>query len=158
MEDFGVDDLGELEPAATRERENVPEGTHELKIVRVTNQPYGFDLALQHDDQRYGWVFHRMDRDRSQTAYRLRELRNALAISPDEWRSLDPTEIVDRRLRAEIRHNVDAKGRLWVNVWKYMPSAELEQPATPATPKAPRTAAAKVKSASPAIGSDDIPF
>ena len=145
MEDFGIDDQDEQAVAPPREREHVPEGTHDFKIVRVTNQDYGFDLALQHDDRRYGWVFHRMDRDNKHTGYRLRELRTALAISPEEWRSLEPTEIVDRRVRAEIRHKVGTTGKLWVNVWRYLPTPQLEQPSKtgPAQAATPRTPAAK---------------
>lgn len=162
MEDFGMGDLDEQQaaPPQTHQREHVTEGVHEFQIVRVTNKDYGCDLALQHDDKRYGWVWHRLDRQHSQTAYRCRELRDALDMSLDEWRGMDMTELVGRRVRAEIRHKVASDGWLWVNVWKYMPIAELEQPATPAPPQAARTPAAKVKRASPAIAADadDIPF
>lgn len=165
MDDFGMGELdAESAPPQTQEREHVPQGVHEFQVVRVTNQDYGFDLALQHDEKRYGLVIHRLDRARDQTVYRARELRNALAISLEEWRGMDPTELIHRRVRAEIRHKVGNDGRLWVNVWKYMPTIEYAGQPAQAQPKpaapARKTPAQQVKEASPAVAQhdDDIPF
>ena len=164
MEDFGLEDLDDDRPAPqqTQERAHAPEGVHDFQIVRVTNQEYGFDLALALEDRRHGWVFHRMERARDQTAYRLRELLRSLEISLEEWRQMDPTDLVGRRIRAEIRHKVGNDGRLWKNVWKYLPTEQLveQPPAAQAPPRPARTPAAKVKQSSPAVAADadDIPF
>jgi hypothetical protein len=71
---------------------------------------------------------------------------------------MQPTDLVDRRIRAEIVHRVDDAGTLWVNVWNFLPIEQLAEEAAVAEKKPARTPAAKVKAASPAIGSDDIPF
>jgi hypothetical protein len=160
MDDFGLEDLdGDRLPQPqqqTQERERVEAGTHEFQIVRVSNEAYGFKMALELDDSRYGWVWHRMDKSYDKTRHRLSELLRSLAISLEEWRGMDPTDLVDRRVRAEIYHKVDNNGTLWVNVGKYMPIEQLAEEAAAKRPA--RTPAAKVKATAPAIGSDDIPF
>jgi hypothetical protein len=47
---------------------------------------------------------------------------------------------------------------VFVNVWKFMAIPQLAEEAAVVAKRPARTPAAKVKAASPAIGSDDIPF
>ena len=97
---------------------------------------------------------------KKQDEIRIRQLAKAMAITPAEWNTTDPTDLVDRRVIAEIAHRVDNNGVLWVNVWNLYPIEQLveEAAAIKPDPKPARTPAAKVRAASPAIGSDDIPF
>jgi hypothetical protein len=73
-----------------------------------------------------------------------------------EWLATPIDDLTGRRVRAEVYHKVDKNGRQWVNVGKFLPVEQLEQ--EPAARRTARTPAAKVKQASPAVGSDDIPF
>jgi hypothetical protein len=59
---------------------------------------------------------------------------------------------------AEIRHRAGNNGRVFVNVWKFTAIEQLAEEAAVVAKKPARTPAAKVRAASPAIGSDDIPF
>ena len=146
--------------AGRPERERVPEGKHNLKIVQVIQQEWGLEVRLAHDDRKYGWVFMKLRPGRKADEIRIRQLAQAMAISPAQWNTTDPTELVDRRVIAEIAHRVDNNGVLWVNVWNLYPIEQLveEAAAIKPEPKPARTPAAKVRAASPAIGSDDIPF
>jgi hypothetical protein len=67
-------------------------------------------------------------------------------------------DLTGRRVMAEIRHRLGNNGRVFVNVWKFMPIEQLADEAAVVTKRPARTPAAKVKQASPAVGSDDIPF
>ena len=162
MDDFGLESLDDdrlpQPQQQTQDREPVPEGTHDFQIVRVSNEDYGFKLVLDAGDNGLRWVFHRMDSKREKNRYLLRDFLRSLAISLEEWRGMDPTDLVDRRIRAEICHNVDKNGTLWVNVDKFLPIEQLAEEAEVVARRPARTPAAKVKQASPAIGSDDIPF
>lgn len=152
-------ELDEEEPVSARpEREKVPEGDHDLKIVEVIQHSPGLEVRLAHDDKRYGWVFVKMTPGRTQDEIRLRQMCRSLAITTSAWKAMEPTDLVDRRIRAEIVHRVDSAGRMWVNVWNFMPIAELVEEAAVVAKRPARTPAAKVRASAPAIGSDDIPF
>ena len=86
------------------------------------------------------------------------QLAGALALSEQEWAETQSDDLTGRRVRAEIRHRAGNNGRLFVNVWKFMPIVELAEEAAEVAKKPARTPAAKVKQTAPAIGSDDIPF
>ena len=156
--DINLDD--DETTAARPERERVPEGTHELKIVQVIQHSPGLEVRLAHDNKQFGWVFVKMLPGRKQDEIRLKQMCRSLAITSAAWKEMDPGDLVDRRIRAEIVHRVDAGGTLWVNVWNFFPIEQLEEEAAAIKPepKPARTPAAKVRAASPAIGSDDIPF
>jgi hypothetical protein len=159
MDDFGLTDLDDHRPQRqTREREPVQEGTHEFQIVQVSNENYGFLFALDAGDDGLRYVWHRMDRDREVNKHLLRDLLRSLAISLEEWRGMDPTDLCDRRVRADIYHKVGANGTLWVNVGKFLPIEQLAEEAAEVAQRPARTPAAKVKQASPGIGRDDVPF
>jgi hypothetical protein len=86
------------------------------------------------------------------------QLAGALALSEQEWAETQSDDLTGRRVRAEIRHRAGDNGRVFVNVWKFLPIEQLEQEAAVVAKRPARTPAAKVKAASPSIGSDDIPF
>ena len=152
-------ELDEEEAVSARpEREKVPEGTHDLKIVEVIEHRPGLEVRLAHDDKKYGWVFVRMFPGRRQDEIRLKQMCRSLAITTAAWKLMQPTDLVDRRIRAEIVHRVDAGGTLWVNVWNFLPIEQLAEEAAAVAKKPARTPAAKVRAVAPAIGSDDIPF
>lgn len=156
--DINLDD--DETTTARPERERVPEGKHELKVVQVIQHDWGLDVRLAHDDRQYGWVFMRLQHGRKQDEIRLKQMCRAFAITTAAWKAMDPGDLVDRRIVAEIVHKVDKNGTLWVNVWNLYPIEQLaeEAAAIKPEPKPARTPAAKVRAASPAIGSDDIPF
>lgn len=155
MVDFDV--FSDDEPqaaAATGDREDLPEGTHALQIKRVAQQDGDVLLELSHEDRRYWWAKVKAKKGQGWAKALLRTLAEALDMTADEWAAVHLDDLVGRRVRGEILHRVDKAGRCWVNVVKFLPAEEVQEPAA----KPARTPAAKVKAASPAIGSDDIPF
>lgn len=132
--------------AATGEKIDLPEGTHDLQIKRVAQQDGVVLLQLAHEDRRYWWAKIKATKGQGWAKELLRTLADALGYSRDEWAEIAWDELVGRRVRGEILHRVDKDGRTWVNVVKFLPA---EEPV--AEPPAARPA-------SPAIGSDDIPF
>ena len=137
----------------------MPEGWHEFQIKRVTEDPAVLRIELAHDDPRYWWVKVTMHKGQKYARILAGQLAAALAMTPDDWESNDSGDLVGRRVRADITHKAQG-GRLYVNVWKFGPIEQLaeEAAAIKPEPKPARTPAAKVRAASPAIGSDDIPF
>jgi len=134
----------------------VPEGIHEFGIQQVLEDAQRLEVRLVHDDRRYGWVFCKLPKDKGWAKKLVGQLAGALAIGADEWASSEAGDLVGRRVRAEIVHRQG--DRLWVNVVKFLPIEQLADEAAVVAKRPARTPAAKVKAASPAIGSDDIPF
>jgi len=156
MVDFPFDDVEFTTEPARPERVEVPEGTHEFRIEQVLEDAQRLEVRLVHDDRQYGWVFCKLPKDKGWARKLVGQLAGALAISPDEWASSEAGDLVGRRVRAEIVHR--QTDRLWVNVVKFLPIEQLAEEAAVVSKRPARTPAAKVKAASPAIGSDDIPF
>ena len=149
--------VDEPQQAAPRgERVELPEDTHELKIMTVSEDATQLVLELAHDDRKFWWVTVTLKKDQNWCNVVVSQLASALALTPQEWLETHKDDLTGRRVRAEIRHRAGNNGRLFVNVWKFLPIVELEQEAAAKRPA--RTPAAKVKQTSPAIGSDDIPF
>ena len=142
--------------APSSERVELPEGVHELQIKTVAEDDTQLVLELAHDDRKFWWVKLSLKKDQNWANVVVSQLAAALALSPQEWLETHKDDLTGRRVRAEIRHKAGNNGRLFVNVWKFLPIEQLEQEAAAKLPA--RTPAAKVKQASPAIGSDDIPF
>jgi hypothetical protein len=113
-------------------------------------------IELAHDDRKFWWVKVSLKKDQGWARVLVAQLAGALALSPQEWSDTQKDDLTGRRVRAEIRHRAGNNGRLFVNVWKFLPIEQLEQEAAAKRPA--RTPAAKVKATAPAIGSDDIPF
>lgn len=141
---------------ASGERVELPEDTHELKIMTVAEDATQLVIELAHDDRKFWWVKVSLKKDQGWARVLVAQLAGALALSPQEWSDTQKDDLTGRRVRAEIRHRAGQNGRLFVNVWKFLPIEQLEQEAAAKRPA--RTPAAKVKQTAPAIGSDDIPF
>jgi len=144
------------EPQTERssERSDIPAGTHELQIRKASETPDAVLLELSHDNRSYWWAKVTAKKDKPWARDLIRSLCNALGITPAEWKSTPIESHVGSRVQADVVHRVDAGGRQWVNVSKFMPVDEATKAAQPPA----RTPAAKVRAASPDIGSDDIPF
>jgi hypothetical protein len=153
--DISVQEPEQAAPEST-ERMDLPEGVHELQIKTVAEDATQLVLELAHDDRKFWWVKLSLKKDQNWARVVVSQLAAALALSPQEWLETQKDDLTGRRVRAEIRHRAGQNGRLFVNVWKFLPIEQLEQEAAAKRPA--RTPAAKVKQASPAIGSDDIPF
>jgi hypothetical protein len=149
-----IDIDGTVADPTRMERQDVPEGVHELQIVQVIEDPAPLDVRFQHDDRKYGWVFCKFPDGDSRADARLATLINALGMTKAEWDATPPGDLVGRRVVANVWHRGRDNGAVWVNVSAFMP---IEEAAVVAK-KPARTPAAKVRAASPAIGSDDIPF
>lgn len=153
--DWGLDEY--FEPvaidAAKPPREMVPEGVHVLAVKQASQEGSLVKLALVHDDARYGWVWCNMYQDRDFGKRLASELRKALGMTPEQWRTAAIDDIVGRRVECEIYHRVDGQ-RTYVNVGRFKPAPVTAAP-EPAKPAA-RTARAKAD----AVGHDpdDIPF
>jgi len=154
-------DISVQEPeqaAAIGERVDLPEGTHELRIKTVSEDTAQLVLELAHDDRRYWWVKVSLKKDQRWARALVAQLAGALAMSPQEWSETPMDDLTGRRVRAEIYHKGRDNGRVFVNVGSFMPIEQLVEEAAEVAKKPARTPAAKVRAASPAIGSDDIPF
>ena len=156
MVNFPFDDVDIAPESAQPERLDVPEGVHEFSIAQVIEDDQRLEIRLSHDDRKYGWVFCKLPKAAGWAKRIVGQLAGALAISSDEWAASDTGDLVGRRVRAEIVHR--QTDRLWVNVVKFLPIEQLAEEAAVVAKKPPRTPAAKVKQASPAVGGDDIPF
>jgi hypothetical protein len=156
MVNFPFDDIEFTAEPARPERVEVPEGVHEFRIEQVLEDDQRLEVRLVHDDRRYGWVFCKLPKDKGWAKRLVGQLAGALAIGPDDWASSEAGDLVGRRVRADIVHRQG--DRLWVNVDKFLPIEQLADEAAVVAKRPARTPAAKVKAASPAIGSDDIPF
>ena len=142
--------------APSSERVELPEGVHELQIKTVAEDATQLVLELAHEDRKFWWVTVTLKKDQNWANVVVSQLAAALALSPQEWLETHKDDLTGRRVRAELRHKAGNNGRLFVNVWKFMPIVELAEEA--ATKRPARTPAARVKASASAIGSDDIPF
>lgn len=154
--DVFSDDEPQAAAATTGEKVDLPEGVHDLKIVTTGDDEAEAYLELAHDDRRYWWAKVRAKKGQAWAKALLRSLAESLGMTAAEWKATPLDDLTGRRVRVEIYHKVDKNGRQWVNVGKFLPIEQVEPAADAKRPA--RTAAAKVKAASPAIGSDDIPF
>jgi hypothetical protein len=143
----GFEDGAEPTPAATGERDLVPEGSHALEIVRASEEGADLKLALAHADKRFGWVWANCPRDKDWGARIVSSLARALGMSPADWNETAPDQLVGRTVAAEIYHKAGNSGRVFVNVRKFTAA------------EAPPKAATRSRSAKPAaVAPDDIPF
>lgn len=144
------------EPSAdtTGERMDVPEGVHEFQIKQVIQHPDKIEYRLVHPDRRYGWVFCRLIDSQRWAKARTDELVAALGMTLDEWQKGEPTDIVGRRIRAEIVHRQSAD-RLYVNVHAFLPPLAVEDEPKQARRK---TVSQKATEALSEQAKDDIPF
>ena len=140
------------------DRVELPEGVYELQIKTVSEDATQLVLELAHEDRRYWWVKVSLKKGQGWARVLVAQLAGALALSEQEWSDTASDDLTGRRVRAEIRHRAGQNGRLFVNVWKFLPIEQLEQEAAEKAKRPARTPAAKVRASAPAIGSDDIPF
>jgi hypothetical protein len=154
---ISVDEPQQAAPTSG-DRVELPEDTHELKIMTVSEDAKQLVLELAHDDRKFWWVKVTLKKDQGWARVLVSQLAAALALSAQEWSETQMDDLTGRRVRAEIRHRAGDHGRLFVNVWKFLPIEQLAEEAAVVAKKPARTPAAKVRAASPAIGSDDIPF
>jgi len=154
--DISVDEPQQA--AVSGERVDLPEGTHELRIKTVSEDITQLVLELAHDDRKFWWVKVSLKKDQRWARALVAQLAGALAMSAQEWSETRMDDLTGRRVRAEIYHRGRDDGRVFVNVGKFLPIVELVEEAAEVAKKPARTPAAKVRQASPGIGSDDIPF
>jgi hypothetical protein len=155
-------DLNEFfEPvAATREeRDMVPEGEHDLWIMKVVEDAKRLRVDLAHDDRRYGLVFADFPKGVGWASRIVGELVTALGLTPAEWKAIRPDTLKDRLVRARVYHKVGNSGRTFVNVGGFSAAEAAPPPAAKpaAKPVAKRTPTQKADAASN-VPDDDIPF
>lgn len=155
--DISVQEPEQAAPAST-ERMDLPEGIHDLQIKTVAEDANQLVLELTHEDRRYWWVKVSLKKGQTWARVLVAPLAGALALSEQQWAETQSDDLTGRRVRAEIRHRAGDNGRVFVNVWKFLPIEQLEQEAAAVAKRPARTPAAKVKASAPAIGSDDVPF
>ena len=155
--DYSTEEPQQAAPA-NGDRVELPEGVHELQIKTVAEDQTQLVIELAHEDRRYWWVKVTLKKGQPWARVLVAQLAGALALSEQEWAETQMDDLTGRRVRAEIRHKAGNNGRLFVNVWKFLPIEQLEQEAAEVARRPARTPAAKVKQTAPAIGSDDIPF
>ena len=155
--DYSTEEPQQSAPASG-DRVELPEGVHELQIKTVAEDQTQLVIELAHEDRRFWWAKVTLKKGQDWARVLVAQLAGALALSEQEWEETQSDDLTGRRVRAEIRHKAGNNGRLFVNVWKFLPIVELEQEAAEVARRPARTPAAKVKQTAPAIGSDDIPF
>lgn len=154
---------------ATRpeERDIVPIGRHTATIKHAEEGPNKFKQCDANPDGNclklrlavgdYRFIFHDLPKH---LPWLGKQLADALGIQPDGTTlRLVPAEIKDREVEVEVEHYTSKAGKLSAVVKRYLPGKAAATPAPkPAAQPPARTPAAKVRAASPDIGSDDIPF
>jgi hypothetical protein len=155
--DYSTEEPQQAAPASG-DRVELPEGVHELQIKTVAEDQTQLVIELAHEDRRYWWAKVSLKKGQGWARVLVAQLAGALALSEQEWAETQMDDLTGRRVRAEIRHKAGNNGRLFVNVWKFLPIEQLAEEAAEVAQRPARTPAAKVKRASPGIGSDDIPF
>jgi hypothetical protein len=141
----------------------VPVGTHRLKIVSAEvgpNQwktdektnPDGICLKLRLElDATHKHIYHDLPKHRP---YMGAQLAEALGLqAAGNTLRVSPEAVLGQTVIAMVEHYTSKAGKVSAVIKKYLPGPVPPQAAKPA-----RTAAAKVRATSPAIGSDDIPF
>jgi len=158
MDSWSMDEFGDENATTTSERVNLPEDIHELAIKTVADDPTQLVIELAHDDRRYWWAKVSLKKGAGWARGLVAQLMAALAMTEEEWAAAAPDDLTGRRVMVEIRHRTGNTGRVFVNVVGFSAIPQLADEAAAAAKRPARTAAAKVKAASPGIGSDDIPF
>jgi hypothetical protein len=154
--DISVDEPQQT--AVSGDRQHLPDGTHDVQIKTVAEDKAQLVLELAHDDRKFWWVKVSLKKDQPWARALVAQLAGALAMSPQEWLETPINDLTGRRVRAKMYHKSRDNGGVFVNVGKFLPIEELVEEAAEVAKKPARTPAAKVKAASPSIGSDDIPF
>ena len=129
--DWDLDDEAFEQWTPAPERELVPEGKHEFKIERASEDAEHLGLAMSHSDKRYAWVWPKLPKGRDWGKRLGSELRQALGMTREEWHRHAIDDMVGRRVVADVYHRV-VDGRTFVNVGKFHPAQEP----TPARPAA----------------------
>jgi hypothetical protein len=159
MDDWGFEDFDQVaatpEPQAAGGRELVPEGRHGFRVERAGEDDTSLKVTLAHPDKRMGWVWDTMPKGNGIAKARLASLLRALGVQLDDWRRMDPGDLIGRHVEAEIYHKVGSKGGTFVNVRKYY---EAEPAPAAAKPAAARSQAAKAHKATTEGNADAIPF
>lgn len=144
------------------ERTIVPVGTHVAVIKKAEEgpnewkvcdaNPEGICLKLRLSIGQHKFVFHDLPKH---LPWMAKQLADALGIQAEgNTLRVVPEDIEGREVTVEIVHYTSKSGKVSAVVKKYVPTPV----GATKTPPPARTPAAKVKSVSPGIGSDDIPF
>ena len=161
--EWSIDEMQDVHGTRPEEYDIVPVGTHRLKIVSADvgpNQwktdektnPDGICLKLRLElDASHKHIYHDLPKHRP---YMGAQLAEALGLQADgNTLRVSPDEVIGQVVIAMVEHYTSKAGKVSAVIKKYLPGPVAAPAAKPA-----RTAAAKVRAASPAIGSDDIPF
>jgi len=161
--EWSIDETQDVHGTRPEEYDIVPVGTHRLKIVSADvgpNQwktdektnPDGICLKLRLElDASHKHIYHDLPKHRP---YMGAQLAEALGLQADgNTLRVSPDAVIGQVVIAMVEHYTSKAGKVSAVIKKYLPGPVAAPAAKPA-----RTPAAKVKAASPAIGSDDIPF
>ena len=156
--DWVLDDEAFEQATPAADRELVPEGEHEFKIERASEDAKHLGLAMSHADKRYKWVWPNLPKGTDLGTRLGSELRRALGMTREEWHRHAIDDMVGRRVVAEVYHRVVDSGRTFVNVRKFHPAKD---PA-PAVERAVAEPSSRTPVKPPArlanVPEDDIPF
>lgn len=165
--EWTMEDVQDVHETRPEERPIVPVGTHRLTIkaaevgpneyrTHSAKNPDGICLKLRLElDRNHKLIFDDLPKHQP---WRGAQLGEALGLQADGGTlRVSPDLVSGQTVYAMVEHYTSKAGRTSAVVKKYLAA---KTPATPAakTPPPARTPAAKVKAASPGIGSDDIPF
>ncbi len=161
--EWTMDETQDVHGTRPEEYDIVPVGTHRLKVVAAEvgpNQwktdektnPDGICLKLRLEfDATHRHIYHDLPKHRP---YMGAELAKAIGLQADgNTLRVSPEAVLGQTVIAMVEHYTSKAGKVSAVIKKYLPGPVPQQAAKPA-----RTAAAKVRAAASAIGSDDIPF
>jgi hypothetical protein len=161
--EWTMDEAADVHGTRPEEYDIVPVGTHRLKIVSAEvgpNQwkvdektnPDGICLKIRLElDATHKHIYHDLPKHRP---YMGAELAKAIGLEAEgNTLRVSPEAVLGQVVIAMVEHYTSKAGKVSAVIKKYLPGPVQPQAAKPA-----RTPAAKVRAASPAIGSDDIPF
>jgi len=153
--EWPIDDEWEDEtPAAPADRQLVPEGHHDFKIERASEDDDKLQLVLAHPDKGYSWVWASFPRGQGWARKIVKTIPAALGLDAAGWASTAAGDLVGREIRARVYHKSGRDGRVFVNVGSFHPVEPHDGP----PPAEPPPAAKVSRNAAPKPEGDDIPF
>jgi len=139
---------------APAEREQVPEGEHAMKIMKVIDSDERLQVRLAHGDRRYGWVFCRLPKGADWAKRIAHELRVALSIPKGGlMAAVEAGDLEGQTVVVRVYHRATDRGT-FVNVGGFKPAVPAAEPAL----KKPRGSAARAHATFKENSPDDIPF
>lgn len=136
------------------DRSLIPEGRHNLRILKAEAGDERVAIRLAHSDRRFGFLFADFNRSSKYTMPRLRQMAEVMGMSLPDWAAaLERGELVGRYVRCDVRPWVNEKtGKVKAVVRQFLPEDQADPFPSPASPSS------STGSSTSSGGGADIPF